>query len=135
MRKWGGLVFPSQSLFYHNLFSSSSSPRSLPSLPSPPPTLIMLMVQKQPAFSLSQSPTMFHHRRHPSAPPAVVVVHPTRTPGLLSLSKPQQQRSQRQQRPAAKPTIVKHQLQTPVSAPESPSPAPRGRQPKDKASR
>ncbi|EIN08483.1 hypothetical protein PUNSTDRAFT_44979 [Punctularia strigosozonata HHB-11173 SS5] len=28
-----------------------------------------------------------HHRRHPSAPPAVIV-QPTKTPGLLSLSKP-----------------------------------------------
>lgn len=39
----------------------------------------MLMVQKQPSFNISS------HRRHPSAPPPVIVVQPTRTPGLLSL--------------------------------------------------
>ncbi|KAF8637920.1 hypothetical protein AX17_002541 [Amanita inopinata Kibby_2008] len=46
----------------------------------------MMLVQKQPHFMLS--PTFAHsHRRNPSAPPAVIV-QPTRTPGLLSLSKP-----------------------------------------------
>lgn len=44
----------------------------------------MIMVQK-PAHILS-SPAS-HHRRMPSAPPTVLV-QPTRTPGLLSLSKP-----------------------------------------------
>ncbi|KAI9441248.1 hypothetical protein H4582DRAFT_1360595 [Lactarius indigo] len=43
----------------------------------------MMMVQK-PVHLLS-TPT--HHRRHPSAPPTVLV-QPTRIPGLLSLSKP-----------------------------------------------
>ena len=43
----------------------------------------MMMVQK-PVHLLS-TPT--YHRRHPSAPPTVLV-QPTRIPGLLSLSKP-----------------------------------------------
>ncbi|KAI0049171.1 hypothetical protein FA95DRAFT_1489757 [Auriscalpium vulgare] len=59
----------------------------------------MIMVQK-PVHLLS-SP--MSHRRHPSAPPAVLV-QSTRTPGLLSLSKPahptpvRQQQHQQQQR-------------------------------------
>src|SRR5260221_5708604 len=44
----------------------------------------MIMVQK-PHHLLSSPST--HHRRHPSAPPAVLV-QPTHIPGLLSLSKP-----------------------------------------------
>ncbi|KAJ7167369.1 hypothetical protein C8R43DRAFT_945803 [Mycena crocata] len=50
----------------------------------------MMLVQKQPHFSMSlaQSPFLHTHRRHPSAPPQQVHVQPTRTPGLLSLSKP-----------------------------------------------
>ncbi|KAJ6612691.1 hypothetical protein B0H10DRAFT_2222882 [Mycena sp. CBHHK59/15] len=40
-------------------------------------------------MSLTQSPFPHTHRRHPSAPHPAVVVQPTRTPGLLSLSKPQ----------------------------------------------
>ncbi|KAF8630018.1 hypothetical protein AX15_003150 [Amanita polypyramis BW_CC] len=67
----------------------------------------MMLVQKQPNLPLS--PTLAH-RRNPSAP--VVIVQPTRTPGLLSLSKPPrpsppQQRQlhahQRQHRAATKP--------------------------------
>ncbi|KAJ7223739.1 hypothetical protein B0H12DRAFT_1078096 [Mycena haematopus] len=47
----------------------------------------MSFTQKQPLYSLAQSPQQFlHHRRNPSAP--VVHVQPTRTPGLLTLSKP-----------------------------------------------
>ena len=65
----------------------------------------MLLVQKPPTFNLAQT-VSYSHRRHPSAPPAVVV-QPTRTPGLLSLSKPPRPSPQRplpsQQRPA-KPT-------------------------------
>ncbi|KAJ7634707.1 hypothetical protein FB45DRAFT_472438 [Roridomyces roridus] len=50
----------------------------------------MMLVQKQPHFSmaLTQSPYIYSHRRHPSAPPQAAVVQPTRTPGLLTLSKP-----------------------------------------------
>jgi hypothetical protein len=48
-----------------------------------PPHFEMIMVQK-PVHLLS--PTTYH-RRHPSAPPTVLV-QPTRIPGLLSLSKP-----------------------------------------------
>ncbi|KAF8069035.1 hypothetical protein FPV67DRAFT_1102404 [Lyophyllum atratum] len=97
----------------------------------------MMLVQKQPIFSLNHpSPAALHHRRHPSAPPAVVVVQPTRTPGLLSLSKPIPQRQQPQQRsprpaPAQRSTPKLHLAVGP--APATPSPAPRGRQAKDKA--
>ncbi|EAU89461.2 hypothetical protein CC1G_07687 [Coprinopsis cinerea okayama7 len=46
----------------------------------------MMLVHKPPSFNIA--PTVPHaHRRHPSAPPAVVV-QPTKTPGLLSISKP-----------------------------------------------
>ncbi|RDB27887.1 hypothetical protein Hypma_002277 [Hypsizygus marmoreus] len=88
----------------------------------------MMLVQKQPNFTLSPPPSTFHHRRHPSAPPAVVVVQPTRTPGLLSLSKPQLQRHQPQQRMPRSPKL---HIST-AAAPVSPTPAPRGRQAKDK---
>jgi hypothetical protein len=49
-------------------------------------------------------PTMLSsiHRRHPSAPPAVLV-HPTHTPGLLSISKPRPTPRQQQQRPRPSP--------------------------------
>lgn len=65
----------------------------------------MIAIQKPPNFSIANV-----HHRHPSAPPAVVV-QPTRTPGLLSLSKP----AQRPQRP--------RQTQWPKQA-SSPKPAP-----------
>ncbi|KAH7909159.1 hypothetical protein BJ138DRAFT_261811 [Hygrophoropsis aurantiaca] len=45
----------------------------------------MLLVHKPP--TLPMSPLNLTHRRHPSAPPAVVV-QATKTPGILSLSKP-----------------------------------------------
>ena len=50
----------------------------------------MILVQKPPP---SQSP-LYAHRRHPSAPNVVVL--PTRTPGLLTLSKPSRPPLQRQ---------------------------------------
>ncbi|KAJ7037968.1 hypothetical protein C8F04DRAFT_1180080 [Mycena alexandri] len=61
--------------------------------PSPPPptAAAMMLVQKQPHFSiqLAQPAFIHQHRRHPSAPPPqVLAVQPTRTPGLLSLSRP-----------------------------------------------
>lgn len=99
-------------------------------LSSSPP---MLLVQKQPNFSLNPLPLTYHHRRHPSAPPAVVFVQPTRTPGLLSLSKPQLQRYQPQQRTPRTPVLVKSTPAVPTATPLSPSPAQRGRQTKDKA--
>jgi hypothetical protein len=64
-------------------FPTSYSSFSLPLHSSP--TIAMIMVQK-PVHLLS-SPSTYHHRRHPSAPP-VVHVQPTHIPGLLSLSKP-----------------------------------------------
>ena len=57
----------------------------------------MILVQKPHTLTLSQPP-LHAHRRHPSAPPTVVVL-PTRTPGLLTLSKPPrppQRQNQRQ---------------------------------------
>jgi hypothetical protein len=67
---------------------SLSSPSSLHPLvsftPSKLSSLAMTMVQK-PLHLLSSPST--HHRRYPSAPPAVLV-QPTHIPGLLSLSKP-----------------------------------------------
>lgn len=63
--------------------------------------LTMMLIQKQPQFNLS-APHFPLHRRHPSAPPAVLV-QPTRTPGLLSLSKPVQRVQQPQQRAKQSP--------------------------------
>ena len=51
----------------------------------------MILVQKP-----TQFPTPPHHRRHPSAP---IVVQPTRTPGLLSLSMAKPTPSKQQQQP------------------------------------
>jgi hypothetical protein len=73
------------------LTHTSTPPPSPSPSPSPSPTLLlfpsnsfeMIMVQK-PVHLLS-SPS--GHRRHPSAPPTVLV-QPTRIPGLLSLSQP-----------------------------------------------
>ncbi|KAF8652351.1 hypothetical protein AX16_004381 [Volvariella volvacea WC 439] len=77
----------------------------------------MLLVQKQPNLPTSPVP---HHRRHPSAPP--VVVQPTRTPGLLSLSKPP--------RPSpARPQQVQLQQQQRIRSTPKPKSAPRPAQP------
>ncbi|KAJ3498107.1 hypothetical protein NLJ89_g10263 [Agrocybe chaxingu] len=116
----------------------------------------MLLVHK-PHSALLPSPVPFTHRRHPSAP---VVVQPTRTPGLLTLSKPVRPSPSRQlpsqQRQNARPIpkapkpmpVVRAQLLTPAAEitdkqkpvaaahPATPSPHPRGRSqaknPKDK---
>ncbi|KAF4583311.1 hypothetical protein EYR38_002060 [Pleurotus pulmonarius] len=56
----------------------------------------MMLFQKPPTINLSSHLAATHHRRHPSAPPTVVV-QPTRTPGLLSLSKPSRPSPQRPQ--------------------------------------
>ncbi|KAK7013183.1 hypothetical protein R3P38DRAFT_2788492 [Favolaschia claudopus] len=51
-------------------------------------------------MALTQSPSaIHHHRRHPSAP--VVHVQPTRTPGLLTLSKPPRANNKSSPRPRA----------------------------------
>jgi len=88
----------------------------------------MLLVQKPPQPPFSTLHSTHNHRRHPSAPPAVIV-QPTRTPGLLSLSKPQPQRFQPPQRPSRTPVAAKS---TPATVPTSPLPAFRGRQTADK---
>ncbi|KAI0322936.1 hypothetical protein OF83DRAFT_275009 [Amylostereum chailletii] len=90
----------------------------------------MIMVQK-PVHLLS-SPVV-RHRRLPSAPPAVLI-QPTRTPGLLSLSKPaqplaprSQQRQQQQRTPrpqksrGANPNPRSPQPSKPQSQPAEPS--------------
>ena len=78
-------------------FNASIHPLFPPSFSSlHSPYIEMIMVQKP--IHLLSSPSTYH-RRHPSAPPAVLV-QPTRTPGLLSLSKPPSvtpPRSQQQQ--------------------------------------
>ncbi|KAJ3884797.1 hypothetical protein GG344DRAFT_60132 [Lentinula edodes] len=71
----------------------------------------MILVHKQ-QFPLS-SPYA-HHRRHPSAPPAVVV-QPTKIPGLLSLSKPVQRQL---------PSLPRHRP-SPKSKQVQPSPSPK----------
>ena len=102
----------------------------------------MILVQKPHTFSLSQS-ALHAHRRHPSAPPAVVVL-PSRTPGLLTLSKPPhppQRQNQRQiPKPLSKSTpVVRAPLPNPpakvtdnkksgvIALPATPSPPPHGR--------
>lgn len=90
----------------------------------------MILVQKQPQALLPTMSNIAHsHRRHPSAPPAVIV-QPTKTPGLLSLSKPARPSTprshvqpSRQQRaaPRAKATLSQAQR----------SPAQAKHQPKD----
>ncbi|KDQ58387.1 hypothetical protein JAAARDRAFT_57326 [Jaapia argillacea MUCL 33604] len=64
----------------------------------------MLLVQQRPQFLSMATSANLSHRRNPSAPPAVLV-QPTKTPGLLTLSKPprsnppRQHQQQRQQTP------------------------------------
>ncbi|KAL0067504.1 hypothetical protein AAF712_003562 [Marasmius tenuissimus] len=60
----------------------------------------MILVHKAAAFPTSSPHNI--HRRHPSAP-SPVVVQPTRTPGLLTLSKPLQQQQQPQPRQRQSP--------------------------------
>ncbi|PPQ86616.1 hypothetical protein CVT25_006800, partial [Psilocybe cyanescens] len=67
-------------LFLFFLLSSSS-------------TFFPMMLVHKPQNIILSSQVSYTHRRHPSAP---VVVQPTRTPGLLSLSKPAKQSPHRQ---------------------------------------
>ncbi|KIJ61522.1 hypothetical protein HYDPIDRAFT_137432 [Hydnomerulius pinastri MD-312] len=81
----------------------------------------MILAQKQILLPMSPPTT---HRRHPSAPPAVVV-QPTKVPGILSISKPlrtssprqhyqqQPQGHQRQQHRSPKPKHLGPQNRTP----------------------
>ena len=109
--------------------------------PCPPPTAFtMILVQKPHTLSLSQSP-LHAHRRHPSAPPTVLVL-PTRTPGLLTLSKPSrppQRQNQRQTPKSLSTSVAQAPLSNPpskntdnkksgvIALPATPSPQPRGR--------
>ena len=105
----------------------------------------MLLVQKPHTphtLNFSQSP-LHTHRRHPSAPPTVVVL-PTRTPGLLTLSKPPRPPLRQNQRQTTKPLskstpVARAPLPSPpvkvtdnkksgvTALPATPSPQPRGR--------
>ncbi|KAF7316509.1 hypothetical protein MIND_00170100 [Mycena indigotica] len=96
----------------------------------------MMLVQKQPHFStLGTSPYLYSHRRHPSAPPvSAVVVQPTRTPGLLSLSKPTKKEHKTDHKASPKPrqAVIAVRSPKPVHAepvpPLKPAPEIRGRQ-------
>ena len=111
--------------------------------PRPHPTAFtMILVQKPHTLNLSQSP-LHTHRRHPSAPPTVVVL-PTRTPGLLTLSKPSRPPQRQNQRQTTKPLSKSTPVSRPplssspakvtdskksgvIALPATPSPQPRGR--------
>ncbi|PPQ66523.1 hypothetical protein CVT26_009496 [Gymnopilus dilepis] len=95
----------------------------------------MMLVQKPQPVSLS-SPAPYTHRRHPSAP---VVVRPTPTPGLLSVTKPAARPSPQRQAPSSQhrreprshskqpkhgSAVVRAQPLTPAAEIKQPSPAP-----------
>ncbi|KAJ7359071.1 hypothetical protein DFH08DRAFT_952250 [Mycena albidolilacea] len=88
----------------------------------------MLLVQKPTAmFSMSPAQSPIHyHRRHPSAP--VVQVQPTRTPGLLTLSKPPRP-TKASPRPKAAQAVQRSPKPAPAPAQQqAPVAEPRGRQ-------
>ncbi|KAK0496068.1 hypothetical protein EDD18DRAFT_1353690 [Armillaria luteobubalina] len=105
-----------------------------------------MLVQKQPNFNISSPHFALNHRRYPSAPPAVVV-QATRTPGLLSIQRAQQQ--QLRAKPSPRPRqAAAHRVFQPVRpevqqqllkpspeivekkpSPQQPLPEKRGRQP------
>jgi hypothetical protein len=99
------------------------------------PTTTMIMVHKPAQLP---APPSFVHRRAPSAP--ALAVQPTKTPGLLSLSKPsvpaKSQRQQRSPKPKPAQAATQQQQRSPKLAPAqaqpvpaaSGSPVPRGRQ-------
>ncbi|KAJ7640776.1 hypothetical protein DFH06DRAFT_622139 [Mycena polygramma] len=93
----------------------------------------MMLVQKQPLFSMAlahQSPFLHTHRRHPSAPPPIVQVQPTRTPGLLSLSRPAKVKEHKAS-PRPKPAQAASRSPKPAhaeAAPPRPTQESRGRQ-------
>ena len=107
--------------------------------------LAMILVQKPLTLTPSQFP-LHSHRRHPSVPLTVVVL-PTRTPGLLTLSKPPRSPPQRQnqhqspkhlRKTKSNPVVRAPLLNLPaeiadckrsgvIALPATPSPQPRGR--------
>ncbi|KAK0458917.1 uncharacterized protein EV420DRAFT_338402 [Desarmillaria tabescens] len=70
----------------------------------------MMLVQKQPNFNISSPHFALNHRRHPSAPPAVVV-QATRTPGLLSIQRAQQQQLRAKASPKPRQAVAHRVLQ------------------------
>ncbi|SJK98396.1 uncharacterized protein ARMOST_01662 [Armillaria ostoyae] len=105
-----------------------------------------MLVQKQPNFNISSPHFALNHRRYPSAPPAVVV-QATRTPGLLSIQRAQQQQLRAKPSPRPRQALahrvfqpvrpeVQQQLLKPSPeivekkpSPQQPLPEKRGRQP------
>lgn len=85
------VFLPTQPASAHSA-RTNDLPANFPNFLPLPQSLDMILVHKP--QSMLSSPCA-HHRRHPSAPPAVVV-QPTRIPGLLSLSKPVKPQQQRQ---------------------------------------
>jgi hypothetical protein len=75
----------------------------------------MMLFQKPPIFPLNPPSA---HRRHPSAPPAVIV-QPTRTPGLLSLTKPQRPSPHRHNHQPQQTNQQHRHSRTPKSKPVS----------------
>jgi hypothetical protein len=88
------------------------------SLAPQPTAFTMMLIQKPHTFTLSQSP-LHTHRRHPSAPSTVLVL-PTRTPGLLTLSKPSRPPQRQNQRQITKP-LSKSTLVAQASLPNPPA--------------
>jgi hypothetical protein len=74
-----------------------------------------MLFQKPPIFPLNPPSA---HRRHPSAPPAVIV-QPTRTPGLLSLTKPQRPSPHRHNHQPQQTNQQHRHSRTPKSKPVS----------------
>ncbi|KAL6306313.1 hypothetical protein BKA93DRAFT_152027 [Sparassis latifolia] len=79
----------------------------------------MLAVQRPPSHFFSSVVSRPNHCRHPSAP---VVVRPTHTPGLLSLSKPPP-RPQQSQQPRQQRSSPKEDAKKAVSAPKTDTPS------------
>ncbi|KAJ7598790.1 hypothetical protein C8J56DRAFT_769379 [Mycena floridula] len=95
---------------------------------------MILIHKQQPHF---QPNSTFSHRRLPSAPPSVVV-QPTRTPGLLSLSKPAQRPQLQQQRARPSPKLKQAAVAAVEQVNSEKSQQSRGRpqsKPKDKPTR
>lgn len=118
------------SLLVHRIYLSSSPSSTHTSLPRPTPP--MILAQFPVALPMSPSTS---HRRHPSAPPAVVV-QPTNVPGILSLAKPirpssRQQLSQshpRQHR-TPKPKLPASKTQPPSGSEATSKPPPPSKSP------
>jgi hypothetical protein len=128
-RCWGdkqGTTEESNSELYRPELSHvphSTQPLQLAAIRSPSsvPPQAMMLVHKQHPFHLPQAP--LSHRRLSSAPP-IIVVQPTRTPGLLSLSKPPQKASPQRQLNATQRAAQQKQSTRPRPQQVHPQPRP-----------